>query len=193
MCSSPTTSGPKESSSSCAVDGATQPRDTNAHLPPRPPEFRRYRLAVYAVFALVCAVAFSQLIRGVVVDLYGQPAPAAGPVSSPTVCLDELDGLYQQLAARAVEPAPRGLNESALSTEWDLWSRRWEADLETVSQSCRLSNPSDATMSDLADAQEALVDLRRDLGRSGDGISAEAGRAKDALASARGRLFNKKP
>ncbi len=162
-------------------------------MPPRPPELRSYRLAVYTVFGTVCAVLFFQLIRSVVSDIYGRNDSAAGPAMSAPVCLDELDSLYQRLAARAVEPAPRGLDETHLSVEWDVWSRRWEAELESVSQRCRLATPADPAMSDLADAQEALEDLRRGLGRSGDEISSQAGRAKDALASARARLFSKKP
>ena len=161
-------------------------------MPPRPPELRRYRLAVYVVFGLACAVVFFQLLHGVVVDLYGGSARSPGPAASPTVCHDELDGLYQRLAARTVEPAPRGLDQGARSTEWDLWSRRWESELDEVGRRCRLSDPAEPAMSDLAEAQEALEDLRRELGRSGDQISSQAGRARDALASARARLFNPK-
>lgn len=162
-------------------------------MPTRPPELRNFRVGVYAVFGLVCSVVFVQLIRGVVSELYGRPATASDRASSPPVCLDELDRLYQQLAARAVEPAPRGLDESHLSTEWDSWSRRWEAELESVSLRCKLSQPGDPAIKDLADAQEALEELRRSLGRSGDDISAEAGRAKEALGAARSKLFSKKP
>ena len=159
-------------------------------MPPRPPEFRNYRVATYCAYALVAGVLFFQLIHGVAGDLYGRGAPE-GAALSPAACVDELDGLYAQLAARAVEPGPRGVNQGELAREWDVWSSRWESQLDALAQRCRLSTSSDPAMSDLADAQEALEDLRRDLGRSGDEISSEAGRAQAALGAARGKVFKK--
>jgi len=163
-------------------------------LAPRSPELRPYRLAVYGVFGLICAVLFLQLIRAVVGDLYGRDLygrdlPVASAATTPAACLDDLDRLYQQLAARAIEPAPR--NQGRLSAEWDLWSRRWETELDSVAHRCDLASPKDAVMGDLAEAVEALENLRRVLARSADESSAQAGRARDALASARAQLFHR--
>lgn len=162
-------------------------------MAPRPPELRPFRLAVYCAFGIVCAVLFFQLIRSVVGDLYGQPLPVDARASTPAACLDDLDRLYQQLAARAVQPAPSGLDQGSLSREWDLWSRRWEGEIASVQSRCGLATPKDRVMSDLAEALEALENLRRELARSGDETSAQAGRARDALSSARAQLFNRQP
>lgn len=159
-------------------------------MAPRPLELRPYRSAVYAAFGVVCAVLFFQLIRSVSNDLYGRPAFAAvqRPPSTPIACLEDLDRLYQQLAARAVMPAPRGLDQGLQAREWDLWARRWEAEIEGVSNSCGLSGAKDPVWADLAAAIEALEDLRRELSRSGEQTSEEARRVRDALASAREKL-----
>jgi hypothetical protein len=157
---------------------------------PRPIELRPYRIAVYAAFGVVCAVVFFQLIRSVVSDLYGRSAFAdsAGTPSSPTACLEDLDRLYHELAARAMQPAPRGLDQGLLAREWDLWSRRWEAEVEGASRRCHFSGSQEPAMSDLSTALEALEDLRRVLSRSGEQSSEEARRVRDSLTAAREKL-----
>ena len=159
-------------------------------MAPRPPELRPYRIAVYAAFGVVCAVLFFQLIRSVWGDLYGRPAFAAVQQrpSTTMACLEDLDRLYHQLAARAVMPAPRGLDQGLQAREWDLWARRWEQEIEVVSASCGLSSAKDPVRADLAAAIEALEDLRRELSRSGEQTSEEARRVRDALGAAREKL-----
>ena len=95
-------------------------------MPARDPTLRPYRVALYVVFGAFCAVLFLQLLRSVASDIYGHPPPAA-PQASATACLEDVDRLYAQLAARAVQPAPGGLEGGSLAREWDLWTRRWEA------------------------------------------------------------------
>ena len=156
-------------------------------MAPRPPELRPYRIAVYAAFGVTCAVLFFQLIRSVVSDLYGRPAVASAqrPPSTPMACLEDLERLSRELAARAVMPTPPGLDQGSQAREWDLWARRWEAEIEAVSTSCDLSSAKDPVLADLAAAIEALEDLRRELREQ---TSERARRVRDALGAARDKL-----
>ncbi|GAC1341772.1 MAG: hypothetical protein NVSMB23_13770 [Myxococcales bacterium] len=157
-------------------------------MPARPPELRKYRLAVYGAYGLVCALLFYALLRSVVGDLYGR-GPSAGAPPSATACLEDLDRLYAQVAARAVQPAPRGLEAPLLAREWDLWSSRWQVELDQVSARCQLDEDrKDPARADLASARESLEELRRELSRTGDAASQQARRVKDSLAAARLKL-----
>ena len=156
-------------------------------MPPRPPELKPYRLGVYACYGAFCAVLFFLLLRSVTGDLYGKRR-AAGPQQTPTACLEDIDRLYGQLSARAVQPAPRGLDEGGLAREWDQWSRRWEDEVATVSARCRLDEPGSPAQQQLAEALEGIEELRRRLARSGEDVAAEARRVREALSAARERL-----
>ncbi|HXN55374.1 MAG TPA: hypothetical protein VN874_03830, partial [Myxococcales bacterium] len=83
-------------------------------MPAHPPELLPYRLAVYGAFGLVCALLFFAILRSVVGDLYGRD-PSAGTPPSPMACLEDLDRLYAQVSARAVQPAPGGLEAPLLA------------------------------------------------------------------------------
>ena len=164
-------------------------------MPARDPRLRTYRIALYALYGAFCAGLFFLLLhaiggmgRG---DLYGH-VPAAVPQASSTACLDDVDRLYAQLSARAVQPAPGGLEGGALGREWDLWTRRWEEEVARVSARCKLEGDRDPARQQLAAAVEGLEELRRDLSRSGESASAEARQVKDALAQAR-KLLGLKP
>jgi hypothetical protein len=159
--------------------------------PARDPKFRSYRVTLYALYGAFCAVLFAQLLRSVASDIYGHPPPAA-PQASPTACLEDVDRLYSQLAARAVQPAPGGLEGGALAREWDLWTRRWEADVARVSSRCELDDAKDPARRQLAAAVDALEDLRRDLALSGESTAGQARQVRDALAQAR-QLLGLKP
>ena len=159
-------------------------------MPARPPELKPYRLGVYGLYGGFCALLFFLLLRSVIGDLYGK-RPAAGPQQSPTACLEDLDRLYGQLSARAVQPAPRGLDEGGLAREWDQWSRRWDDDVATVSARCRLDEPAGAAQRQLAEALDGLEELRRQLTRSGDTAAGNARRVRESLAAARQLLKTK--
>lgn len=152
----------------------------------RDPALRPYRIAVYVVYGLCCALLFVQLVRSVVGDLYGH-RPSGGAIETPTACLEELERLYNELSARAVQPAPRGLESGALSSEWDAWSRRWEDDIERVSLRCPIES-SDPAAAALAEALDGIEALRRRLSRTGEETAEDARRVKEALASARKTL-----
>ena len=156
-------------------------------MPPRDPTLRSYRVALYIVYGAFCAVLFVQLLRSVASDLYGHAEPAA-PQASPTACLEDVDRLYAQLSARAVQPAPGGLEGGALGREWDQWTRRWEQEVARVSSRCELDDARDPARQKLARAVDALEELRRDLSRSGESAADEARKAKDAIAEARALL-----
>lgn len=160
-------------------------------MPARDPTLRPYRVALYVVFGAFCAVLFLQLLRSVASDIYGHPPPAA-PQASATACLEDVDRLYAQLAARAVQPAPGGLEGGALAREWDLWTRRWEAEVARVSSLCELDNARDPARRQLATAVDALEELRRDLALSGESTAGQARQVKEALTEAR-QLLGLKP
>ena len=154
---------------------------------PRDPALKPYRIAMYCAYGAVCAVLFVQLIRSVVGDLYGHRREATAQ-QNPTACLDDVERLYAQISARAVQPAPGGLEGGALAREWDAWSRRWEDEVDAVSSRCKLDSPADAASRSLSDALDGIEDLRRRLSRSGEDASADARRVKDSLADARRQL-----
>ena len=160
-------------------------------MPARDPAFRTYRIALYCVFGAFCAVLFYLLVRSVASDLYGHSPPAV-PRASATACLDDVDRLYAQLSARAVQPAPGGLEGGALAREWDLWTRRWEEEVAKVGARCKLDEDGDPALRHLAAAVDGLEELRRDLSRSGESASEEARQVKDSLAQAR-KLLGLKP
>ena len=159
-------------------------------MPSRDPAFLPYRVGTYVVFGVFTALLFFQLVRSVASDLYGRPPPA-GPPKTPLACVEEVDRLYAQLSARAVQPAPGGLESGAVAREWDDWTRRWEEDLDQVSDRCGLSNPVDATGRALSQAVDGLEALRGELSRSGADAADEARQVKDALAAARSQLQTK--
>jgi hypothetical protein len=157
----------------------------------RPPELLPYRLAVYAAFGLVCALLFFAILRSVVGDLYGRGPSAAGAPPSAMACLEDLDRLYAKVSARAVQPAPGGLETPLLAREWDLWSSRWQVELDQVSARCRLDEDRrEPGLSDLASARESLEELRRELSRTGAAASQQARRVRDSLAAARAKLVH---
>ena len=159
-------------------------------MPPRDPSLLPYRVATYAVYGVFTAILFFQLVRSVASDLYGH-SPPAGPPKTPLACVEEVDRLYAQLSARAVQPAPGGLESGAVAREWDHWTRRWEEDVEQISERCGLSNPVDATGRALSQAVDGLEALRRELSRSGADAANEARQVKDALTAARGQVQGK--
>ena len=154
---------------------------------PRDPALKPYRIALYCAYGAFCGVLFAQIIRSVVGDLYGH-RPAETAQQSATACLDDVERLYAQISARAVQPAPGGLEGGALAREWDAWTRRWEDEMYTVSQRCSLGSKDDPASRALADALDGIEELRRRLARSGAEASEEARRVKDALAQARREL-----
>jgi hypothetical protein len=156
-------------------------------VPARDPTLRSYRVALYVVYGVFCTVLFVQLLRSVASDLYGHAQPVP-PQASAVACLDDVDRLYAQLSARAVQPAPFGLEGGALGREWDQWTRRWEQELTRISSRCELDNARDPARRQLATAVDALEELRRDLSRRGETAADEARRAKDAIAEARALL-----
>ena len=80
---------------------------------PRDPALKPYRIAMYCAYGLACALLFAQILRSVVGDLYGRRLETATQ-QSPTACLEDIERLYGQISARAVQPAPGGLEGKAL-------------------------------------------------------------------------------
>ena len=128
---------------------------------------------MYCVFGIICSFLFVLLLRSVVGDLYGRRPPAAAQ-PNPT--------------ARAVQPAPGGLEGGALAREWDEWTRGWEDEVDRVSQRCALDRSDDPASRSLAEALDGVEELRRRLSRSGAEAAEEARRVKEALTRARREL-----
>ena len=154
---------------------------------PRDPALKPYRLFVYVVYGLICCVLFVQLLRSVIGDLYGRRPPNA-PQESPAACVEDVQRLYDQLSARAAQPAPRGLENGKLAEEWDQWARRWEDEVVRVSLACRLEVPENAAMQSLGDALDGIEDVRRRLSRTGEDAAENARRVKESLDTAREQL-----
>lgn len=150
----------------------------------RDPAFKKHRIAVYALYGAFAALLFTQLFRSVIGDLYGRRTASAGQVS-PMACLDDVERLYDQLSARAVQPAPRGLESDALAREWDAWSRRWEDEVQSVSERCQLDEPKSPALVQLSNALDRIEELRRRLSRSGVDAADDARQVKEALSTAR--------
>jgi len=142
---------------------------------------------MYSLFGVTCSFLFVLLLRSVVGDLYGRrPATAAQP--NPRACLEDVERLYAQISARAVQPAPGGLDGGALAREWDEWTRRWEDEVDSVSHRCALGSSDDPASRALSEALDGVEELRRRLSRSGAEASEEARRVKEALTQARREL-----
>jgi hypothetical protein len=146
-----------------------------------------YRIAMYSLFGVTCSFLFALLLRSVVADLYGR-RPAATARGNPRACLEDVERLYAQISARAVQPAPGGLEGGALAREWDEWTRRWEDEVDGVSHRCALGSSDDPASRALSEALDGVEELRRRLSRSGAEASEEARRVKEALAQARREL-----
>ena len=154
---------------------------------PRDPQLRPYRLAVYGVYGLFCGFVVFQMTRSVIGDLYGRRPPSE-PQASATACLEDVERLYSELSARATQPAPGGLEANRLSGEWDTWSRRWEAEVDRVSEGCQLDSSGEPARRALSDALSGIEGLRRRLSRSGEEASEDARSVKESLAEARRQL-----
>ena len=142
---------------------------------------------MYCVFGAICLFLFEQLLRSVIGDLYGH-RPDTAAQQSPTACLDDVERLFAQISARAVQPAPGGLEGGALAREWDEWTRRWENEVDRVSHRCSLGSSEDPASRALEDALDGIEELRRRLSRSGAETAEEARRVKEALTTARREL-----
>ncbi len=142
---------------------------------------------MYCIFGITCSFLFVLLLRSVVGDLYGRRPPAAAQ-PNPTACLEDVERLYAQISARAVQPAPGGLEGGALAREWDEWTRRWEDEVDRVSQRCALDRSDDPASRSLSEALDGVEELRRRLSRSGAETAEDARRVKEALTRARREL-----
>jgi hypothetical protein len=146
-----------------------------------------YRVALYCLYGAICLLLVAVLLRSVIADLYGRRSPRPA-LQAPTACLDDVERLFAQISSRAVQPAPGGLEGGALAREWDAWSRRWEDELDRVSERCRPGSEGTPGSRALGDALDGIEEIRRRLSRSGADAAEDARRVKDALAQARREL-----
>jgi hypothetical protein len=134
----------------------------------RDPRLRPFRIALWAIYLTVVAVAIGLTVRSVVKNLRGPPRPSA---TLPTraavrVCVTELDGLHREQNERAWRLGSE-LSEGAEAIQrWQVWSREWERRLEDLSDRCRIdASDSGATefagRAELAAARDAVVRVHR--------------------------------
>ena len=142
---------------------------------------------MYLSYGLACGFIFFVMLRSVIGDLYGRRT-VTEKQASPTSCLEDVERLYSELSARAVQPAPFGFESNQLALEWDSWSRRWESEVDRVSQRCQLNAPDGPAGRSLSVALDGIEELRRRLSRSGEDASADARQVKESLAEARRQL-----
>lgn len=130
----------------------------------RPPEYRPFRIALYVLYGVVVTLLCGLLLRGVIADLYLRPLKAGIEPRPPArVCVEDLDRLYRQLAARlgGAPALPLG-NAEAAQRELDAWERAWDDDVNAFGARCT------GTSAAIDVALERIEDLRRHLARCGD-------------------------
>src|SRR6516225_4087539 len=106
----------------------------------RDPRLRPFRIALWAVYLTVVAVAIVLTVRSVVKNLRGPPRPS---VTLPTresvrVCLGELEALHREQGERAWHLGSELADGPEAMRRWQAWSREWERRLDDLTDRCRL-------------------------------------------------------
>jgi hypothetical protein len=162
----------------------------------RDPRLRPFRIALWAIYLTVVAVAIGLTIRSVVKNLRGPPRPSA---TLPTraavrVCLSELEGLHREQNERAWRLGADLAGGADAVQGWQDWSAAWERRLEDLGDRCRLdvSDPGAKDFqgrTELAAARDAVLRVHRaytlQVNRFAQDGAALAGGAADALQAAR--------
>jgi hypothetical protein len=135
----------------------------------RDPRYRPYRVALWALYFTVIAVASGATIASIVRHLRGPHRPAAAS-SLPTratirVCVTELEALNREQNVRAWKLGEDIGHEDAI-VRWDVWSKEWEQRVEDLADRCRLDagdgDPQGyGGRAELAHARDAVLALHR--------------------------------
>ncbi len=110
-------------------------------MAPRDPRLRPFRIAVWAVYLTVVAVAVGLTIRSVVKNLRGpHRAPAVGALPTRAtlrVCVTELEALHKEQNERAWRLGSEVGDGDAVG-RWRTWAREWEQRVDDLADRCRL-------------------------------------------------------
>lgn len=162
----------------------------------RDPRTRPFRVALWAIYLTVVAVAVGLTIRSVVKNLRGHHrAPSA---TLPTravlrVCMTELQGLAREQSERAWRLGDELGDRADAIPRWQAWSREWEQRVDDLGDRCRLDSSEDperlGVRRKLAAARDAILDLHRAYSMQVNRFAQEeaglAERAGEALREAR--------
>ncbi len=169
---------------------------------PRDPRFRPFRIALWAVYLAVVAIAAGLTIRSVVRNLRGPHRPAAVGLlptrAALRVCVTELEALNREQNERSLRLADEMGAEGAV-TRWQVWAREWEQRVEDLSDRCRLDadRPDPRVqgfggVDEIAAARDAVLALHRYYAAQVNRFASEEGKlakaAADALREARAAL-----
>ncbi|HEX9401006.1 MAG TPA: hypothetical protein VF912_12925 [Anaeromyxobacter sp.] len=134
----------------------------------RDPRLRPFRIALWAIYLTVVAVAVGLTIRSVVKNLRGPPRPSVALPTRATlrVCVTELQALHLEQNERAWRLGAELGSGSDAVTRWQVWSREWEQRLDDLADRCRIDAdepgpPGFGGRRELAAARDAVLRLHR--------------------------------
>ncbi|ACG73362.1 conserved hypothetical protein [Anaeromyxobacter sp. K] len=137
--------------------------------PPRDPRYRPFRLALWALYFTVIAVALAVVLTSIVRNLRGPHRPSATG-ALPTraalrVCVTELEALHAEQNHRAWRLADE-VGEGDAIARWEIWAREWEQRVDDLADRCRLDarDPDPQGFGgreELAQAREAVLQVHR--------------------------------
>ncbi|MGC3998924.1 MAG: hypothetical protein QM767_16325 [Anaeromyxobacter sp.] len=164
---------------------------------PRDPRYRPFRLALWAIYFVILAIALSVVITSIARHLRGPVRPAAAG-TLPTraalrVCVTDLEALQREQNERAWKLGAE-IGEGDAIARWDEWSHDWERRVDDLADRCRLDaadrDPQGfGGREELAKARDAVMTLHRayrgQVYRFAQEEAAQAVAAQQALEQAR--------
>ena len=169
------------------------------HIAPvsqRDPRLKPYRFAMWVVYFAVALLGIGLTIASVAGHLRGprRPTPAAALPTRAALrlCLVDLEALYREQNQRAWALGTEFEGPDPLAT-WSAWARKWEAQVEDLSERCRLDAPDRGEgyreRAEMAGARDAMRALHRAYQAQVNRFAQEEGNlakaAAEALAHAR--------
>ncbi len=110
-------------------------------MAPRDPRLRPFRIALWAIYLTVVALAVGLTIRSVVKNLRGTHRPSAvGALptrATVRVCVTELEALHNEQNERAWRLGSE-VGESDAVARWQAWAREWEQRVDDLGDRCHL-------------------------------------------------------
>ena len=163
----------------------------------RDPRYRPFRLALWAIYFTVIALALSVLLISIVRHLRGPHRPAyTGALPTRAVlrvCVTELEALNHEQNARAWRLSEE-MGTAGAIPRWEAWARDWEQRVDDLGDRCRLDarDPDPQGFGgreELSRARDAVLALHRAYRAQVNRFSQEeeslARDAREALARAR--------
>jgi hypothetical protein len=163
----------------------------------RDPRTRPFRIALWAIYLTVVAVAVGLTIRSVVKNLRGHHRPPTATLPTRAalrVCVTDLEALQREQNERAWRLGDELGDKADAISRWQAWSREWEQRMDDLADRCRLDADEDPArlggLRALADARDAILALHRAYGMQVNRFAQEdaalAAQVAEALERARG-------